>query len=264
MVDELRPQAETDDAFIGKRVWPESDAPLEMVGRKGRHNIDWLAGYIADLLQLQPSDMLLDLCCGNGIITSRLARRAKAVVAVDFSHVLLNQAKQISSVPNLTYLQGDARQLKLVLDGQLFDKAVNVFSFQYFDEEAGLDVLQGVASVLKPDGVLAIVDVPDSARKLRHQAKAAIRALLPERARAESEGANRRFHSLNGRAKYILRNSAHALGLKPGSSELGQWWSRQGLARLAGECGFSCETRDQPQQNPMSAYRFDAVLRRKP
>ena len=128
-------------AFSGKWVWPETNTPLEMVGRKDRQDIDWIAGYIADFLNAKT---VLDLCCGNGIVTQRTARRAKNVVGVGFSRILLKQAREISSAPNIIYLEGDARKLGSVLDGQKFDKAFIILAFQYFDVESGRDVLQGI------------------------------------------------------------------------------------------------------------------------
>jgi ubiquinone/menaquinone biosynthesis C-methylase UbiE len=250
-----------EDAYIGKWVWPETNTPLEMVGRKGRHDIDWIAGYIADLLNVDPSETVLDLCCGNGIVTQSIARRAQHVVGVDFSHILLRQAREISSAPNIIYLEGDARKLGAVLDDQKFDKAFIISSFQYFDEESGRDVLQGIRDALKPGGMLAVIDIPDQALKFRHQVKATLRILMPEKNSSRTESVNKRFHSFRGRMSYLARNVAHAIGLRAGS--FGHFWRREDFSRLAASCGFECTTLDQPDGNPMHDYRFDAKLKRK-
>ncbi len=130
------------DAYIGKWVHPESDTPLEMVGRKGSHDLDWISDFIGQLLDVGPSDNVLDLCCGNGLISVRMAKNAHMVVGVDFSEMLLEQARSQFSAPNITYLQGDARLLHQAVGTRTFDKAYISAAFQYFDDATGGDVLK--------------------------------------------------------------------------------------------------------------------------
>jgi SAM-dependent methyltransferase len=233
-----------------------------MVGRKGTHDIDWLAAYIVGGLEIGQDDVVLDLCCGNGLVTVRVAARAKSVVGVDFSQLLLQQAGAISSAPNVTYVEGDARNLSASIGNQVFDKAYISAAFQYFDRATGRDVLIGLRNAVRPGGKVAVLDIPDQGRKLVHHIRALGRLLAPSFA-GDGHRSNNRFYSFAARIGYLTRNVAHAVGLKQGSSELGWWWRRAEFAALANASGFDCLTVDQPEQNPHHHYRFDAIMRRR-
>jgi ubiquinone/menaquinone biosynthesis C-methylase UbiE len=248
------------DAYVGKWVHPESESPLEMVGRKGDHDLDWLAGYIIGLLEVTPSDEVLDLCCGNGLLTIRVVRAARQVTGVDFSHLLLQQAQNISAADNITYLEGDARSLDALLAGRKFDKAFMSAGFQYFDWQSGQDVLRGLRKVVKPGARVAILDVPDRARRAAHLLRVMKRLLLPHRLPAAGPGDSKRFPTLHSKIAYLKRNAARALGLRD-DSEIGFWWSRAVFHHLALECGYACTILDQPRENATHTYRFDALLR---
>jgi ubiquinone/menaquinone biosynthesis C-methylase UbiE len=253
-----------EDAYVGKWVHPESDSPLEMVGRKGDHDLDWLAAYVIDMLKITDADDVLDLCCGNGLMTVRVAAAAREVTGVDYSRRLLRQASDISSATNITYLEGDARSLTRLLTGRRFAKMYISAAFQYFDQHTGRDVLNGLRQVAEPDAVLGILDVPDRARKTAHVLRAIGRLCLPERAPSSGRSHTKRFPTLRSRFAYISRNIASTLSLGRREPEIPCWWSRAEFRQLASECGFACTVLDQPRENPHHTYRFDALLRPSP
>jgi SAM-dependent methyltransferase len=245
-----------EDAYVGKWVHPESDAPLEMVGRKGDHDLDWIAAYVIDILKITGADEVLDLCCGNGLVTARVAAAAREVTGIDYSRLLLRQARDISKTSNVSYIEGDARSLSSVLEGRRFSKIYISAAFQYFDQQTGRDVLVGLHRVAQPDARVGIIDVPDRARKTAHILRAVGRLLLPERGSHA-----KRFPTMRSRVGYFARNTAAAFGKSSGAPEIGYWWSRAGFQQLALECGFACTILDQPRENPQHTYRFDALLR---
>jgi SAM-dependent methyltransferase len=249
-----------EDAYIGNLIHPDNDSPLEMVGRKGHHDLDWFSAYIGGLLDLEQSDEVLDLCCGNGLITVRVAKMARRVTGVDFSRVLLQQAHGISNAANITYVEGDALSLDSVLKGCSFNKAYISAAFQYFDARLGKDVLSGLRRILNLEARVAILDVPDRSRKGTYLLRAASRLLLPERALALEKRQDKRFPTIRSRLSYLKRHAGAAMGLD-GGVQWGWWWSRAAFEQLAAECGFACTVFDQPPQNPHHSYRFDAVLR---
>jgi SAM-dependent methyltransferase len=249
------------DAYIGKWLNPESSAPLEMVGRKGTHDIAWIAGYVNDLLGTESTDRILDLCCGNGLLTYQTAFRAHSVVGFDFSNALLTQARQNFAASNIEYHQGDALRIGDAFPEASFDKAYISFAFQYFEKVSGAKVLRGLHHVLKPGGILALVDIPDAALKRRHQLRAVQRMLTPSRHGPDPSSSNMRFYSLSARLKYLARNAATVLGLRR-ADDLGWWWKRDTLVEMAREIGFEGEARDQPSESPHCLYRFDAIFRR--
>lgn len=248
-----------EDPYIGKWVHPETTAPLDMVGRHGQLDMQQIAEYTAQLLELTPQDTLLDLCCGNGLLTRELALRTKSVLGFDYSPVLLEQAREISDADNIDYAEGDATKVAEALAGQRFDAVVLSAAFQYFDEQAGSDVLAGIAGVLKPGGRAAILDIPDREKRLGHQMRSAVRLLMPSE-KNDAPASNTRFKSFGSRIRYLVRNGAHALGLRPGGDELGWWWRRTAFLDLARSQGFEARCIDPPAGSPHASYRFDAVL----
>lgn len=128
-------------------------------------------GFLAEALDLAPSQRLLDLCCGTGRHLVFLGAKVGQAVGLDLSRVLLSRARQhwrASAQPagagpkaalndfRPLLLQGDMRHLPL--GSGAFDRVVNLFtSFGYFEQEAdNLAVLCEVARVLKPGGLFAI------------------------------------------------------------------------------------------------------------
>jgi 2-polyprenyl-3-methyl-5-hydroxy-6-metoxy-1,4-benzoquinol methylase len=61
---------------------------------------------------LRPSDRVLDVGCGTGILSMAAADLGATVTAIDPSEAYLRFAKQHSIHPNITYEQGNGRQLR--------------------------------------------------------------------------------------------------------------------------------------------------------
>ena len=246
-----------EDAYVGKWVRPNSDSPLEMVGRKGSHDLDWLAGYIVEKLAIGPTDTVLDVCCGNGLITARIAPKVAAITGLDYSQVLLKQAAKISTAPNLTYAQADATKLGEALKGQQFDKILLCAAFQHFDEQGAKDVLAGLRAAVRPGGMVGIFEIPDKQLKFGHQVRAGLRLLTP--GKTSGEGGTSRFPTVGARLAYLGRNVATVLAGKK-TDDLGWWWNRADFTAAAKAAGFACQTLDQLKSNPHHTYRFDAIL----
>ncbi len=80
------------------------------------------------LLHIQPGDIVLDVACGNGVFSRRLAQLGAHVVATDFSPIFLEraQARTTEHADRIEYILADATdeaQL-LALGERRFDAAV--------------------------------------------------------------------------------------------------------------------------------------------
>jgi len=116
--------------------------------------------HICSLLDLQINDVLLDVCCGNGLITKRLAKYCKQVIGVDFSKKLVETAQENSEQVNLHFIEEDATQLTRSIEIK-FDKILLYFSFQYLNSMQGALVISEMKKLLKPEGIILIGDIPD-------------------------------------------------------------------------------------------------------
>jgi D-alanine-D-alanine ligase len=131
-----------------------------------RQEID---GYL-DLLQLEKSSSILDLCCGQGRHSLELARRGFTKVSgLDRSRYLVQKGRATARKENLDikYKEGDAR--KLPFAAQTFD-CVTILgnSFGYFETVYDdLRVLKEVFRVLRPWGKV-LIDITDGAYMVKH------------------------------------------------------------------------------------------------
>jgi len=100
---------------INKDIW-ESNAQFwdDYMGADGN---DWhqilVAPYVQKLLDLKEGDQLLDLGCGNGVFSRRMAANDVSVTGIDFSSAMVEKAKSYGS-DNIVYRVGDATDESLL------------------------------------------------------------------------------------------------------------------------------------------------------
>jgi len=103
------------------------------------------------LMNLQPTDRLLDLGCGSGWLVRRLASLVPqgSVAGIDVSNEMVRRARAAgAAVPNAQFLQGTAEQIPLP-EGS-FTKVLSVESAYYwYDPARGLSE---ILRVLEPGG----------------------------------------------------------------------------------------------------------------
>jgi ubiquinone/menaquinone biosynthesis C-methylase UbiE len=108
------------------------------------------------LMDLQPADRVLDLGCGTGWASRRMARVATAgeIVGLDVADEMLRRAEQASrEFKNIRYVWGSAESVP-AKEGT-FSKVLSVESFYYYaDQGKALDELR---RVIAPGGKLFIL-----------------------------------------------------------------------------------------------------------
>jgi len=111
----------------------------------------WRRATVAAVVQ--PSDRVLDACCGTGDLAIAAARAGGRVTGVDFSERMLERARRKG--PELEWLQGDA--LALPFSDGSFDSATVGFGVRNLEDlERGLAELR---RVLRPGGRVAILEI---------------------------------------------------------------------------------------------------------
>src|ERR1043165_4982945 len=98
------------------------------------------------LMDIQPEDRILDLGCGTGWASRRMARIATSgeVVGLDVADEMLRRAEETSSAfKNVRYVWGSAENI--VEADNAFSKVLSVESFYYYaDQDKALDELRRV------------------------------------------------------------------------------------------------------------------------
>ena len=111
---------------------------------------------ILGLLQLPSGSHILDVPCGHGRLSRRLAAAGMVVTGVDLTPAYVEDARADPHLRpgSVTYLEGDIRALPV--DGP-FDAVVCwLNSFGYYDDDDCHKVLEEFRRVLRPGGMVAI------------------------------------------------------------------------------------------------------------
>ena len=111
---------------------------------------------ILGLLQLPSGSSILDVPCGHGRLSRRLAAAGMEVTGVDLTPAYVEEARADPHLRpgSVTYLEGDIRSLPV--DGP-FDAVVCwLNSFGYYDDDDCHKVLEEFHRVLRPGGQVAI------------------------------------------------------------------------------------------------------------
>ena len=99
----------------------------------------------------------LDVGCGEGLLTQRLARRVPEVVGIDSHPASIDRARERRAGPNISYLLGDF--LDYPFEPESFDAVLAVAVLHHFDAAAGLERMR---RLLRPGGFLGIVGLARS------------------------------------------------------------------------------------------------------
>jgi SAM-dependent methyltransferase len=112
--------------------------------------------FLVEILQLNKKSDVLDLPCGYGRHSNRLAAFVGSVTGLDASEDYIAAAMRDAKERGVevTYLVGDMRNLTF---GPKFDAVIVLFtSFGMFSHSENLEVLKGIATSLRPGGKFCI------------------------------------------------------------------------------------------------------------
>jgi len=114
--------------------------------------------FIADVLQasLPASARILDVGCGNGVISRHLGRLGFQVLGIDVSDKTIEKARSVTSLPNVVFQQKSAEEL--VASGERYDAVICSEVLEHLTDPGAL--LKVLYATLKEDGKL-IVTVPN-------------------------------------------------------------------------------------------------------
>jgi len=193
--------------------------------------VQLIVDNMRESVRLNASDSVLDLCCGNGVLTRRYASLVKQVIGVDYTQGLIDAALQLNRCQNIEYLNADVLHLApRYVRGAT--KVIMYEALQHFTLEEFGSLLDELTD-LEAGARFFIGSIPDK-NKLKS------------------------YYDTDDKFKFYLQREAE------GRPHIGRWWLSEEIDRLSPARGFQvCHL----QQNPLlytSYYRFDVILEKMP
>ena len=187
-----------------------------------------IVAAIRDGLQFSKEDIVLDLACGNGALSSYFFADCCSLHGVDFSPYLIEVATKRFQVPGKsTFMVDDAvHYVQKEPDADRFTKALCYGSFAFFTEADAQQVLRGLRNRFVNVTRLFIGNVPDRDRA---------HLFYPPGTDYTSE-------------------------LKDHAAQIGIWRSKAEFHALAAEEGWELTPSLTPPEYYAAHYRFDALL----
>ncbi|HPK01751.1 MAG TPA: class I SAM-dependent methyltransferase [Candidatus Sumerlaeota bacterium] len=190
-----------------------------------------IADSIVGHLHLTAGDRLLDVCCGNGLLTRILADHCAAATGVDFSPPLIAVARRDHLAANIRYHLMSALALDaptLLAEGP-FSRLLVYEALQHFTPRDLDPLLDGLLALAAPRFRLLLGGIPDRRRKWRF------------------------YDTPRRRLDYLRRRLT-------GREAIGTWWDPATLARAAARRGLACRILPQDPRLHTAHYRFDVLI----
>lgn len=194
----------------------------------GEDQIQMIVDAILRGIDLHAADVVLDLCCGNGVLTDRVFDRCAGGLGVDFSEALIEVAQRhFQALPQRAYLLSDVVDFaERALPDHRLNKALCYGSFAHFTDEMAVRLLSSLRSRFPAIRRFMIGNVPDKAR----------------------------MHAFYYEDAYLpgIENDHE--------SALGIWRTEAELAELAQRAGWNATFSRMPAEFHAAHYRYDALL----
>jgi SAM-dependent methyltransferase len=192
-----------------------------------QEQIDMIVDAVCNGLELSANDVLLDLCCGNGALTTYFFSRCSGGLGVDFSEYLIEVARSnfVKRPQEVFLLQDVVDFAHTYPEAERFTKAVCYGSLQYLTKHAAYELFMLLRRRFTRLHRLFIGNVPD---------KKFARSFFGDRYKSGIED-----------------SPAEAIGI---------WRTHEEFRALAEETGWHMDIRYMPKDFYWAHYRYDVIL----
>lgn len=185
---------------------------------------------IKNALEINNNDFVLDMCCGNGIITIEISKECHSIVGVDFSEPLINIAKKYNNPDNTSYYCMSVLDIELTeIIKEPFTKIYMYEALQHFSKDDFQKIMKLIREISTPDALTFFGGIPDEDKIWDFYD-------TPER-----------------RQEYELRKSNN-------QDPIGTWWKKEDFMNTCLQNRFECEVLNQNPELHSAHYRFDALI----
>lgn len=122
--------------------------------------------HMITILGINSRTVLLELCCGNGLVLGELAAICNKAYGVDYSKILLEQFKRNYNLKNTQLICSDVKEF--VIEKDKYDIIIIYFSLQHFNERESFLLIKKCIDSISSKGKIFIGDVPDLEKKWKY------------------------------------------------------------------------------------------------
>lgn len=186
-------------------------------------------------LEITKEDRILDLCCGNGLITKELAKESDFVLGIDFSGSLIETANRYNSLNNIKYMQGDVLRLSDLLSSYkgYFNKILCYEALAFFNKKDFDELIRNILVISVDSPVMFFGSILDRERIWNF------------------------FNTLRRKITYLFR-----IKLLRKEVGLGRWWKFSDIETICNKHNLSAEIINQDDMLHTSHYRFDVKVKK--
>jgi cyclopropane fatty-acyl-phospholipid synthase-like methyltransferase len=193
--------------------------------------LNTLVSDVVQKLKLQDIDRVMDLCCGNGLITSAIAKKCQLVIGVDFSNPLIKIAREFHSAANVSWFCMSVLDMtpENIQQSTPFTKIYMYEALQHFQQEQLAQLIETLLVFSNKETVILLASIPDQSRLWSFYN-------TPERQREYGEKK------------------------RQGTEAIGTWWEQSIIRDTCAAYNLQCEFLSQPKYLHTAHYRFDVRI----
>jgi SAM-dependent methyltransferase len=191
--------------------------------------INIIIDTISSGLLLEKNTNVVDLCCGNGILTKRISEKCNQISGVDYSSKLIKTANEFNKLSNITYINSDITVL-----GPDFFKAYDMV-YMY----------EGLQHITMEDFYCVLTSI-----SMNHNIKKIFLGGIPDKELI--------LNYYDTDEKWIYYQECE----NKGRPHIGKWWEKTEIEEVSQKFGFNVIIKSQDKNLYSSYYRFDCLLER--
>jgi len=212
-----------------------SDDYLRQVGKTiagktiDNSQFDLIVNSIIKNLKINSDDIVLDLCCGNGLITQKILQYCDRIEGIDYSKPLIDIAKSVHSPDYCNYLNKSILDLHPDNFPFKFSKVYMYEALQHFSQKQFEDILQIIFKITKPQAIIFLGSIPNKEKIWDY------------------------YNTFSRKLDYIKRKIIN-------SEAIGYWWNSNSVLEICNKFGMKCTVMNQNPELYTTHYRFDALI----
>ena len=213
--------------FDEKEFWKQVKRTVDGKSVSER-DINLITTKIIESLELEISDKLLDIGCGNGAITNLLKTNVSSIKGFDPSPYMIEIANKYFASNCISFAVASALEtIEIIKHKDCYNKILFYGSFSYIEVDEAKIILKKLYNLLEENSKVFIGNIP-----------------------------NIEFHD-----EFFSKFTNPTIPpIKSHESSIGVWYSPSKLKRVCSDLGWKTSTTIMPKEFYSSNYRFDLTL----